>query len=528
MSKQTKPLYEFGGFRLNAEKQRLLRDGEIVHLTPKAIEMLLLLVKNRGKVVEKDYLMETLWADTIVEESNLTQTVYLLRKALGKDGDGQPFIQTLPKRGYKFAAEVREVRQEGEAEVIGTLTRTRVVIRQEESVEAEDSAAPAQPEPLALPPAPRRQWSGKAIAVTLICIALVGLAVYLIFRNPNPGGTGRRVNSIAVMPFQTVGAEGGEDYLGLGMADALITRLGKTGRIAVLPTDAVRRYTDAEQNSVKAGRALGVEAVLTGNVQQLLDRVRVTVQLVRVADGKAMWADKFDAKFTDIFSLQDLLSERVAEALTLELTGEEKRRLVKNYTQNLEVYQLYLKGRYYWGKRTPEWIRKGIEAFEQALKLDPDYAPAYAGLADSYAITASGLPPQERLPKAKLAKIYHYKEMYAESVAEDLKFRELGGESPETLAALRKAYETDGWQGYWRKGLEVEQAKLRQRFIPLFRMVEMHLRLGENEQALEWIEKSFEGWDDTPLYLKVEPPLDALRADPKFIQLMKRAGFPDR
>lgn len=183
----------------------------------------------------------------------------------------------------------------------------------------------------------------------------------------------------------------------------IITRLGKTRKIRVTPTEAIRRYSEQGTDPLIAARSLQVESVLTGTVQHSGERVRVTVQLFRTSDGQPLWTDEFDQRESEIFMLQDSISQRLVEALTISLSGDEKHQLVRNSTGNVEAYQLYLKGRYYWAKRLPDPVRKGIQCFEDAVALDPNYAPAYAGLADSYALTASGLAPAVRMPKAKAA-----------------------------------------------------------------------------------------------------------------------------
>ena len=219
-----------------------------------------------------------------------------------------------------------------------------------------------------------------------------------------PQQSAAQTNSIAVLPFMTLGMDGGDEYLGMGLADALITQLGNAKQIIVRPTSAVRRHTDAQRDSIAIGRELRVGAVLEGNIQRAGERVRVTVQLVSVRDEVPLWADKFNARFTDILDVQDAIAEQVANALTLKLNSEEQRRLTKRYTENMEAYQAYLKGRYHWNRFTPDGIKKSIDYFNQAIALDPSYTLAYFGLADSYGMLAHILlPPREAYPKAKWA-----------------------------------------------------------------------------------------------------------------------------
>ncbi|HVF48501.1 MAG TPA: tetratricopeptide repeat protein, partial [Pyrinomonadaceae bacterium] len=343
MSTPPQNLYEFGPFRLDALRCLLLRGGRHVPLSPKAFETLLVLVLNRGRVIRKEELIKRIWPDSFVEEGNLTQNIFVLRKALGEGPNDHRYIVTVPGQGYRFVAPVRE---------------------------AETTAG----------------GDGATLA--------------------DEAESTERVASVAVLPFKNLGDENDEDkYLGLGLADALITRLSSLSSIAVRSTTAVIRYADRQQNPREAGHELGVDTVLAGHFQRAGERIRVTVQLVSLRDSKTLWAEKFDEKFTDVFSVQDSISEQVARALTLKLTAEEQRLLTKRYTQNTEAFQAFIRGRYFWNKRTAEGLKKGIECAQQAISIDPVYALAYVGLADSYNLLAGhgGLPPKETFPKAKSA-----------------------------------------------------------------------------------------------------------------------------
>jgi serine/threonine-protein kinase len=302
------PLYEFGPFRLDGSRRVLWRDGEVVPLTPKALDVLVALVEQQGKVVTKSELMDKVWPDTFVEEANLTVNVSALRKALGDD-DGKPFIQTLARRGYRFAAEVRR---------------------------------DAQPQP----------------------------------------------PTLAILPFTPLAASaGGEpDLLGVGIADAVITRLSRAGQVLVRPTSAVLRHAEGTRDAREVGRALHVEMVLDGRFQGTSDRVRVTTQLVRVSDGSSVWAATFDEGAADVFALQDNLAERLARALALSLGG--RTGAASAPTRDPEAYRAYLKGRYFWHKLTGPWLEKSRAAFQEAVDRDPGYARAWSGLADSYAMLA--------------------------------------------------------------------------------------------------------------------------------------------
>jgi len=335
--------YEFGPFRLDVAKQRLLRDGVMVPLTAKVFETLLVLVERGGELIEKESLIERVWPDRFVEEGNLTQNISVLRKVLGESAEARDYIVTVPRRGYRFVADVKKTTKAAAAadEQMAATTQPAVF----------DSAAP----------------------------------------------------SVAVLPFKLLVSDG-EDYLGLGLADALITRLSNVRQIIVRPTSAVLKYAQAAQDVRLAGRELGVASVLEGSVRRSDGRLRVTVQLVRVEDGRALWADKFDEEFTDLFTVEDRIAERVAAALALQLTSAERALLAKRYTASPEAHEHYLKGRYYANRFTLDHFHKAIDAFNRALELDPDYALAYAGVAEAYFIAADlYLNPLEALQKTREA-----------------------------------------------------------------------------------------------------------------------------
>jgi TolB-like protein/Tfp pilus assembly protein PilF len=213
------------------------------------------------------------------------------------------------------------------------------------------------------------------------------------------------VGSLAVLPFQTLGTNSPDKFLELGMADAVITKLANTGRITVRPTSAIQQYAGTHLSPQEIGREQGVDAVLDGRIQRDSDRVRLTVQLIRVRDGLQLWADTFDRKVTDVFALEDALADLAAQSIRLKLTGAETLKFTKRSTENPAAYEAYMKGRYFWNKRTDSGLKKGLDYFQQAIKLDPGFAEAYVGVADSYATLGlyAVLPPKEAFPAAKEA-----------------------------------------------------------------------------------------------------------------------------
>jgi serine/threonine protein kinase/TolB-like protein/Flp pilus assembly protein TadD len=249
-----------------------------------------------------------------------------------------------------------------------------------------------------LPRQGARAWGSLAL---LIGLAIVINHFWINGRQKQPE-TAAAMRTIAVLPFKSIGAEGDNEYVELGMADALITRLSNIRGIVVRPTSSVSRYAGLQQDAVISGRELGVDVVLDGSVQKISDRIRVTVRLIRTKDAASMWAETFDEKWTDVLNVQSSIAQKMAGALALQLTGEEIRLLSKRYTDNVEAYQLYLKGRYSSNKWTTEGFRKAIEYYNRAIALDPGYALAYAGIADCYYMLSTFyMPPREVMPKLK-------------------------------------------------------------------------------------------------------------------------------
>jgi len=253
---------------------------------------------------------------------------------------------------------------------------------------------------------------------------------------PVIASTAEPIPSIAVLPFQPLSRNNRDESLELGMADTLIARLSGIRNLVVRPMSSVRKYADLKMDVLAAGRELGVESVLEGSLQHQSDRVRVTVRLLKVSNGASLWARTFDDQLTDIFALQDAISEQVAQALSVELSKEDKTRLVKHYTQSTKAYQLYLKGRYYWWKNSAEEFKKSSGYFHRAVEEDPSYAIGYCGLNSFYGYGAAWgiVPPENGWPKAEWA------------VAKALELDDQLAEAHLGLAALKMVYYLD-WAG---------------------------------------------------------------------------------
>jgi len=585
--------YEFGPFRVDATERLLLREGRSVPLKPKVFDLLLKLVANVGHVVMKDELMKEIWPDSFVEEHNLAVSISLLRMALGDDYRQPTFIETVAKRGYRFVAAVKVISDEN-TEMAGKWPR----------------ATTTAPLSLTLP----------------------------------------EMRSIAVFPFKNLSARAKNQYLGQGLADALITRLSNLKQVTVRPTSAVLKF--AGKASVSAGRQLKVESILDGSIQKWARQIRVTVQHVRVRDEVILWAAQFDEEFTNLFAVEDSISEQVATALTGGLSDGQKGELKKRYTQNLAAYHAYLKGRYFLNKRSADSFDKSIKYFSVAIEIDTNYALAYAGLAACYNLLGGYTlsPPKEMARKARAAALQALKLDYrlaeAHTVMGHIKMRydwdwagaeeefklaiEINRNCPsahqvyalylrttgrleesmkeikqaqdldplslvinsslgallylarqydEAIDQLKSTIEMDGDFGsahyllgrsYMQKGFQDQAMAEYQRAIELFgdslessaylghalassgrsaearevlsRLQEMdkrqhvspylialiHTALGDIDSAFACLERGFEEQDQELGLLKMDPMLDRLREDSRFLNLLQRIGLTDQ
>src|SRR5215470_1110023 len=385
MNKRALHFYHFGPFRLNATERVLQRGTELVPLTPKVFDTLLVLVENCGHVVDKNDLIQVLWPDSFVEESSLTQNISLLRRALAENGEDVQYIETIPKRGYRFVPDVREVDEFSHEESVALPPEFAATKAAEVNVGSQrgDSV---------------NIWQWPRIAFYFVASGLLVLGLVVLGQRSRGAKSGRAEfapKSIAVLPFKTIGTNDEGELLGLGMADALIIKLSRLEQFTVLPTSSVFRYQSRNEDAVAIGNALFVEGVLDGTVQRDGDRVRVSAQLIRLADGKTVWSGKFDERSGSIFALQDSISDQLIASLSPQVAGN---KIATHPTENADAYQAYLTGLYFWNRRTKENIPKAIGYLQQAVQKDPNFARAHAMLADCHYLSAQdeyGMVPAE-------------------------------------------------------------------------------------------------------------------------------------
>ena len=420
-------IYEFEEFRLEAKSQRLFRreTGELVPLTPKAVELLLFFVRQAGRILSKEELLDAVWKNSFVEESNLSQTIFVLRKTLGENTKNPRFILTVPNRGYRFIAPVNE-----------TGARDAIL---EESFLSETKPSETQNSELKTQnPLQRSKIKNRKLYLLIApLVLLLAGGVYWYYSQPvEKPATVSEIKSIAVLPFEDLSAEQTDKYLGVGLADALANKFGGLKQITVRPTRAVLKYAETREDAAKIGRELKVDALLDGRIQRDGDRLRVSVQLIRTVDNATLWTENFDAPLTDFFSLQDSISRKVVESLALEIDDNDRRKLNGRGTANPEAYQEYLLGRFFWNKRSAEDLNRAIEHFNRAVELDADFAQAYAGLADTYAIYPFYAVTEDKqaLPKARAAAL------------RALAFDDELAEAHTALAYVQSQYDFD-WRG---------------------------------------------------------------------------------
>lgn len=385
--------YEFGGFRLDAENHGLWLGDKLVSITPKALELLILLIRRHGNIVSREELLNTIWGDTFVEEANINYTVSQLRKILGENSpDGARFVQTVPKQGYRFVAEVKEV------------------FAAEDSGKIRIAGNPAEiSSPVSLPAVTKTQIRWHFIAIILLGVFLLtSFAAWWKFSDgrafSRASVTNRNIRTLAILPLKALNESEQNKALSTGLTDTLISRLGSLNRFAVRPLNSVKVYSESDKDPLKFGEELKVDAVLEGTLQTIENRLRVNVRLWDVRDGARLWQDSFDSAEADIFNLQDAISTKVTQSLVSELLEKDRELLTRRHTDNPEAFRAYIRGRAIMDSKNPDNFEKAIDEFQKAATLDPTFALAYVGFADAFTrlgFNSSGAKSKEFFAKSK-------------------------------------------------------------------------------------------------------------------------------
>lgn len=378
-------LYQFGPFQLDSSGHLLMREGKPVSLTPKALDTLLVLVQAGGRVLQKDEILKKVWPDTFIEEATLAQNIFTLRKILGVDENGRPYIETIPRRGYRFVADVKLLGPGG------------VAFEAEPEGDAAQEIAPAAQPPAAAPE-----------------------------------------KSLAVLPLVNQSQDQEMEYFVEGFTDNIINNLAQVPQLRVMARSTVFRYKSRELDPIQAGRELGVQSVLVGRVVQFGERLVISMELVDVANGWHIWGEQYNRPPADIFDVQEEIFRNVCDKLQLDFAKSGRGALTRRHTTNAEAYRLYLMGRYHWNKRTGDGYLKSIACYRQAIEVDPNYALAYSGLADAYSLQCSAFygfrQPTEIMPRARAA------------VEKALQIDDSLAEVHTSLAYIKLVYEWD-WAG---------------------------------------------------------------------------------
>jgi len=377
-------LFRFGPFRLDPNERILTRGETAIGLTPKAFDALVLLVRNSGHLLDKDELMEQLWPKTVVEDGNLTQCIYVLRRALGeREGQSEPaYIETVPRRGYRFVAKVERVSEE-------------------------------EPAGFAEPPVPGnaeersglwRRWKFAAAAIGTLAV----FAFALLWRKPAHGNREDPAAlvppSIAVLPFLNLSGASNNDYLSEGITEELTTALAEIHSLRVVARTSAFQFRDKGEDVRKIGTQLGVGAVLEGSLSRSANKLHVTAQLVSTQNGYHLWSGTYDGQRDELYSIEEQIVKQTSRLLGV-ASREQEPSFSGRRTENSEAHDLYLEGRYFWYKRDLRDMEKSIQYFRAAIKKDPNYALAYWGMADTYVVMAGNgqKPYQEVMAPARAA-----------------------------------------------------------------------------------------------------------------------------
>jgi TolB-like protein/DNA-binding winged helix-turn-helix (wHTH) protein/Flp pilus assembly protein TadD len=384
MPELKRPPIRFGIFEVDLEAGELRRQGVKIKLQQQPFQILVLLLGSPGEVVTREELQKRLWpTDTFVDfERGLNRATNRLRDSLGDEADNPRFIETLPRRGYRFIGQIEKLD--------GGRNTAELVSGQDDAVSTNRSRH--------LPSCGRaRPRIGFAFAI--ISLGLLALAAWFFLRPRDA------IQSVAVLPFINASSDSNAEYLSDGITESLINNLSQLPNLRVMARSTVFRYKGKDIDPQKIGNDLHVQAVLSGRLLQQGNVLVIQAELMDVKTGTQLWGGQFNRGVEDVLALQYDLSSEIAEKLRLKLTGDEKQRLAKRYTEDAEAYQFYLKGRYYWNKRSREGTRKAVSYFQQAIDKDPAYALAYAGLADAYTYFSffNLAPPRDAMPRAKAA-----------------------------------------------------------------------------------------------------------------------------
>jgi TolB-like protein/DNA-binding winged helix-turn-helix (wHTH) protein/Tfp pilus assembly protein PilF len=368
IDRQSGKKYVFGPFVLDPAEQTLLKDGEPLQITPKSFDLLAALVQDRGHLITKEELLERVWPNSFVEEANLSVKMSELRRVLGEAPNEKQYIETVPRRGYRFVADVSvDDSRDGKGESL---------------VAADEAASNSKVAPRS--ERPRWRFTKVQVGLTLAAtLAVIGLIVWLNRSSFFGPVQATEIHSLAVLPMANLSGDPAQDYFADGMTDALISGLARVGALRVISRTSVMQYKDAQKQLPEIGRELDVDAVIEGSVQRFGDRVKISVQLLDAKSDRHVWSETYDRKISDILLLQNEIARSVTQAVRVKLTPQEETRFGNARQIDAEAYDYFLRGRYYSDRQTKADNENAIEMFEQAVAADPNFAAAHAALAQA-------------------------------------------------------------------------------------------------------------------------------------------------
>jgi TolB-like protein/Tfp pilus assembly protein PilF len=387
----------FGTYEVALQSGEVRKAGVRIRVQQQPLKLLELLLERPGEVVTREELRSRVWPDESFGDFDQAVNIAIakLRNALGDSAENPRYIETLPKRGYRFIAEVS---------VVEVDARTK---RAEPPAGELPVTEPAHELPgagLAVAPK-RRLWSAPGVIAALALVVVLGILAGWLFRSRRPSPTG--IRSLMVLPLDNLSGEASQDYFADGMTDELITDLAQISALRVISRTSAMVYKGARKPLPQIARELNVDAVVEGTVLRSGDQVRITAQLIQAADDKHLWAESYEGNVRDTLALQKKVAAAIADQIRIKLNPQEQAALRNAKVVNPEAYESYLKGRYFWNKRTSNGLKVALAYFNQAIEEDPKYAQAYSGLADTYALLGDWqyavMTPKEALPKAKVA-----------------------------------------------------------------------------------------------------------------------------
>jgi TolB-like protein/DNA-binding winged helix-turn-helix (wHTH) protein/Flp pilus assembly protein TadD len=485
----------FGTFEVSLASNEIRKAGVKIRVQQQPMKLLEILLEHPGEVVTREELRSRIWADENFGDFDQAVNIAIakLRNALGDSAESPRYIETLPKRGYRFIAEVSIVDTAGHANAPESAAGDTTGIK---------SGRPRQGVTLTVAHKPWLWPTRRAVVVAVVVLSLAILTVWL-FRSWERPPAG--IRSIAVLPLDNLSGDASQDYFSDGMTDELITDLAKIKALRVISRTSVMRYKGTHTPLPEIARTLKVDAIVEGSVLRSGEQVRITAQLIQVPADKHLWAESYEGNLSDTLALQNKVARAVAEQIRIEVTSQERAELKSVKKIDPDAYEDYLKGRYFWSKRTADGLKKAVDYFNQAIAKDPNYAAAYSGLADTFALLGDWqyavMPTKEAVPKAKAAAL------------KALELDDSLGEAHNSLAFCLDGYDWnfDAAEKEFRRAIELNPG-----YAPAHHWYAWHLALlGHNDDALAEMRKAA---NLDPLSLNINSDL---------AELLLIAHFPD-